>query len=74
MAVWTASNIVLTKLGEAALSKAEAGLGQIEITRAACSSEWTDPSTTDLTEIQSLDEVQELLIVDRYSFLSYLWY
>lgn len=67
MAVWEKQDIVLTRLGEVALSKAEAGIGQIHITRAACSSDWKDPITNPLAEELSLDEVQDLKIIRKYT-------
>lgn len=67
MAVWEKQDIVLTRLGEIALSKAEAGIGQIHITRAACSSGWKNPAQYPLQEELSLDEVQELKIIRKYT-------
>lgn len=67
MAVWEKQDVVLTSLGAIALSKAEAGIGQINITRAACSSEWKNPVEFPLVNTVSLDEVQELKIIRKYT-------
>lgn len=64
MALWSKENIVLTKLGEIALSKAEAGIGQINVLRAIASNDWTDG---DLTELTELAEVMELSIIRKYT-------
>ena len=63
MAVWNHENIVLTKKGSAALSKVQAGIGHITITRAVASATYTEPNN--LADEVSANETFPLSIVAR---------
>lgn len=65
MATWSSDNVILTKLGEQVLSKVQAGIGKLTVSRIVSGSGHVSPSQ--LYNQTQVTDIKQELIIDRYS-------